>query len=111
MVLGLGLDRCIYIYMYILRMGVHMHIYIYGTPPPKDLVFFDLFAALLIHIILFLTHQHLMIISSMEYGGFKIKDSPGLLGSNLGSWIRHIEIQYGFNISIWPESKIPPQES
>ena len=21
---------------------------------------------------------------------------------DLGSWIRHIEIQYGFNISIWP---------
>ena len=32
----------------------------------------------------------------------KIQDCSGLLGRNFGSWIRHIEIQYGFNISIWP---------
>ena len=72
-------------------MYIYIYIYIWYAPP-KDLCFFDLFAALLIHIILFLTHQHLMIISSMEYGGFKIKDSPGLLGRNLGFSEGHIEI-------------------
>ena len=62
----------IYIYLYIfiyIYIYIHIYIYIWYTPtppPPKDLYVFDLFAALLIHLILFLTHQHLMIISSMS---------------------------------------------
>ena len=44
--------------------------------------------------------------SIFQYGLGSIKDfSPRVL-RNLGSWIHHIETQYGFNISIWPTLKI-----
>ena len=41
----------------------------------------------------------------VQYGGSKTQDSSTKVLENLGSWIRHIETQYGFNISIWSTLK------